>query len=220
MRGFHLDLIQLPDGLSRINVKLKSEKETEINGNGPEISDEALDELMHQVDLFEDGDTLILAGSIPSSLPNNIYEMMMRRLAHKDVRVIVDATNQLLLKVLPYHPFLIKPNHRELEEIFQTEINSQEDLIYYAKKLQEQGAKNVLVSLGKEGALLVIETNEVFFCEAAKGKLINSVGSGDSMVAGFIAGYLKSHDYKEALKLEVLVEAQLLLVPIWRQLIR
>lgn len=200
-RGFNLDLCNLDDGISRINVKMKSQKETEINGNGPVISDVKLEELLTKLDGLKAGDTLILAGSIPSSLPNDIYEVIMKRLSGKEVKIIVDATNELLLKVLPYHPFLIKPNHRELEEIFKTKITNQDEIICYARKLQAQGAINVLVSLGKDGALLVSEDSHVYSCNGAKGKLINSVGSGDSMVAGFLAGYLKDKSYQEAIRL-------------------
>lgn len=200
-RGFICDLCELEDGMTRINIKMKGNKETEINGNGPFISQKKLDELMSKINTLEKGDTLILAGSIPSSLPDDIYEKIMNRLKDKEIRILVDATKQLLLNVLPYKPFLIKPNHRELEEIFQTKIRSQKDLIGYAKKLQEQGAMNVLVSLGKDGALLVANDKQVYYCPGAKGTLINSVGSGDSMVAGFLAGYLKHHDYSEALRL-------------------
>lgn len=200
-RGFFLDLIELEEGISRINVKMKGNKETEINGNGPKISNEKVEELLHKLDALNSEDILVLAGSIPTSLTDDIYETIMKRLARKKIRIIVDATNTLLLKVLPYHPFLIKPNHRELEEIFNVAITSETELITYAKKLQNQGARNVLVSLGKDGALLVSEDNHVYKCNAAKGKLMNSVGSGDSMVAGFLAGYLKEKDYKEALKL-------------------
>lgn len=200
-RGFNLDLCILDAGISRINVKMKAQKETEINGNGPVISMQKLDELLTKIDQLKTDDILVLAGSIPSTLPNNVYEIIIKRVVHKGVKVIVDATNELLLKVLSYHPFLIKPNHRELEEIFNTEINNQDEIIYYAKRLQEKGALNVLVSLGKDGALLISEDNNVYKCDAAKGKLINSVGSGDSMVAGFLAGYLKHNDYQEALRL-------------------
>lgn len=200
-RGFNLDLCSLDDGISRINVKMKGQKETEINGNGPVISDVKLEELLTKLDRLKAGDTLILAGSIPSSLPNDIYEVIMKRLLGKEVKIIVDATNELLLKVLPYHPFLIKPNHRELEEIFKTKITNQDEIISYARKLQDQGAMNVLVSLGKDGALLVSEDSHVYGCNGAKGKLINSVGSGDSMVAGFLAGYLKDKSYPEAIRL-------------------
>lgn len=200
-RGFVCDLCQLDDGMSRINVKMKSQKETEINGNGPFIPENKLNELMGKLDQLKEDDTLILAGSIPSSLPDDIYEKIMIRLQDKHVRILVDATKQLLLNVLPYHPFLVKPNHRELEEIFHTEIKTQEELIMYAQKLQAQGAINVLVSLGGDGALLVAENGHVYRCPAAKGTLINSVGSGDSMVAGFLAGYLKNKDYGEAIHL-------------------
>ncbi len=200
-RGFQCDLCQLDQGISRINVKMKSQKETEINGSGPAIPQDKLAELYQKLDQLKPGDSLVLAGSIPSSLPNTIYEDIMKKLEGQDIRIVVDATNDLLKKVLPYHPFLIKPNHRELEELFDTQIDSEESLVYYAKQLQQQGAMNVLVSLGKDGALLVSEDQHVYYCAGAKGKLLNSVGSGDSMVAGFLAGYLKHHDYSEALKL-------------------
>lgn len=200
-RGFKCDLCKLDSGISRINVKMKGVKETEINGSGPDISKDKLNELFNKLEMIKDGDVLVLAGSIPNSLPSDIYEQIMRLLADKDIKIIVDATNDLLRKVLAYKPFLIKPNHRELEELFDTRINSEEELIYYARKLQDEGAINVLVSLGKDGALLVSEDNKVYYCMGAKGKLLNSVGSGDSMVAGFIAGYLKDNSYSEALKL-------------------
>ena len=200
-RGFTCDLCQLESGLSRINVKMKGAKETEINGSGPDIPQEKLDELFEKLDHLKENDTLVLAGSIPSSLPNDIYEQIMKKLDRQGIKIIVDATNDLLKKVLPYHPFLIKPNHRELEELFNVKIENKEDLIHYARNLQEQGAINVLVSLGKDGAILVSEDKHVYYCAGAKGKLLNSVGSGDSMVAGFIAGYLKDKKYDEALKL-------------------
>lgn len=200
-RDIKADLIELDKGMSRINVKMKGQYETEINASGPDIPQDKLDILFDKIDLIQDNDILILAGSIPPSLPDDIYQIIMKRLENKKVKIIVDATNQLLLKVLPYKPFLIKPNHRELEEIFNTSIHSQEELIGYATQLQEMGAVNVLVSLGKDGALLVTENHNVYTCDAAKGKLVNSVGSGDSMVAGFIAGYMHSHDYKEAIRL-------------------
>ena len=163
-----------------------------------------LNELFEKLDHLQENDILVLAGSIPSSLPSDIYEQIMKKLDQQGIKIIVDATNDLLKKVLPYHPFLIKPNHRELEELFNVKIENQEDLIFYARKLQEQGAINVLVSLGKDGAILVSEDDHVYYCAGAKGKLLNSVGSGDSMVAGFIAGYLK--DKKYDLKNEVSVK--------------
>ena len=180
---------------------MKGAKETEINGSGPDIPQEKLDELFDKLNQLQENDILVLAGSIPSSLPNDIYEQIMKKLDQQGIKIIVDATNDLLKKVLPYHPFLIKPNHRELEELFNVRIENKEDLIHYARKLQEQGAINVLVSLGKDGAILVSEDGHVYYCAGAKGKLLNSVGSGDSMVAGFIAGYLKDKKYDEALKL-------------------
>lgn len=200
-RGFHCQLCHVSKGMSRINVKMKSNLETEINGSGPTIEEENLKELYSLLDTLQDYDTLVLAGSIPATLPNTMYEDIMKYLTHKNIRILVDATNELLLKVLPYKPFLVKPNHRELEEIFNVNIENQETLIMYARKLQELGAKNVLVSLGGDGALLISEDSHVYRSPAAKGTLINSVGSGDSMVAGFLAGYMKSNDYKEALRL-------------------
>ena len=199
--GVASDFIQIEEGISRINLKLKSIDGTEINGSGPDIPQEKLDELFEKLDHLKENDTLVLAGSIPSSLPDDIYEQIMKKLDQQGIKIIVDATNDLLKKVLPYHPFLIKPNHRELEELFNVKIENKEDLIHYARKLQEQGAINVLVSLGKDGAILVSEDTHVYYCAGAKGKLLNSVGSGDSMVAGFIAGYLKDKKYDEALKL-------------------
>lgn len=200
-RGFNLDLCMLDKGISRINVKMKGQKETEINGNGPNIDKEKLDELLSKLDSLVKDDILILAGSIPSSLPDNIYERIIKKSILKEIKVIVDATDKLLSNVLPYHPFLIKPNHRELEELFKTKINSQEEIIHYAKKLKQQGAVNVLVSLGKDGALLISEDNHVYASNSGNGSLVNSVGSGDSMVAGFIAGYLKNKSYQEAIHL-------------------
>lgn len=200
-RGFKCDLCKLDEGISRINIKMKSKVETEINASGPHINQDKLNELLTKLDKIQDGDVLVLAGSIPNSLPDNIYEQIMKLLSNKDLKIIVDATNDLLKNVLAYKPFLIKPNHRELEELFNTTINSETELIYYAKQLQEQGAQNVLVSLGSKGALLVSQDHQVLYCNSAKGTLLNSVGSGDSMVAGFIAGYLKTNDYQEALKL-------------------
>ena len=200
-RGFECKLCELDHGISRINVKMKGEQETEINGSGPDITKDKLDEMFHQLDALTSDDLLVLAGSIPLSLPDDIYEQIMKRLTNKNIKIVVDATNKLLTRVLPYHPFLIKPNKRELEELFGIEIHDQTTLITYAKKLQNQGACNVLVSLGKDGALLISEDQHIYKCGAPLGTLINSVGSGDSMVAGFIAGYLKHHSYKEALRL-------------------
>lgn len=199
--GIETDFITLEQGISRINVKVKAKEETEINGQGPSISEEAIEKLFNKLEVLTDGDILVLAGSIPSTLPQDIYEKIMYKLLHKKIEVIVDATKDLLLNVLRYHPFLIKPNNHELGEMFEKELHGEDEIIFYARKLQEQGARNVLVSMAKHGAILVTEKGEVHKLGVPKGVVKNSVGAGDSMVAGFIAGYLKTRDYKEALKL-------------------
>lgn len=199
--GVKTDFINLNTGISRINVKIKAGEETEINGQGPEISDEAIGALMDKIDGLGAGDTLILAGSVPKSLPDDIYERIMSRLDGKGVEIVVDATGNLLVNVLKYRPFLIKPNNHELSEIFGIEIKTEDELIEYAKKLQDKGARNVLISRAGDGAILVPEKGEPLKSGAPKGKVVNSVGSGDSMVAGFVMGYMKSGDYGEALKL-------------------
>lgn len=195
------NFIKVKDGFTRINVKIKSEEETEINGQGPQISDEELNRFYEVIDQLVDGDILILSGSIPSCLDERLYEDIMKRVEYRDIKVVVDATKNLLLNVLKYKPFLIKPNNHELAEMFNVELNNTEDIIFYAKKLKEMGAQNVLISMGKDGALLVSEDNQVFLSSVAKGEVVNSVGAGDSMVAGFISGYLKSNNYEEALRL-------------------
>ena len=195
------DFIKVKEGFTRINVKVKSEEETEINGQGPKISEEELNQFYKVIDKLVDGDILILSGSIPSCLDERLYESIMKKVEDRDIKVIVDATKNLLLNVLKYKPFLIKPNNHELAEMFNVELNSTEDIVFYARKLKEMGAQNVLISMGKDGALLVTEHDEVFASSVAKGEVVNSVGAGDSMVAGFIAGYLKSNSYEEALRL-------------------
>ena len=195
------DFIRLSEGFTRINVKIKSGGETEINGQGPDIPESALDELMQKLDYIQDGDTLVVSGSIPKSCPDDIYERMLERVQHKNIMIIVDATKQLLVKSLSMHPFLIKPNRLELSEIFHKEVDGKEDIIKYAGKLQEMGARNVIVSLGRKGALLLDENGGVHTCGTLKQQVVNTVGAGDSMVAGFIAGYQKTGDYDYALKL-------------------
>ena len=195
------DFIQLDNGFTRINVKIKSDEETEINGGGPHISDEKLEELFFKLSKLKEDDILILAGSIPSTLSEDLYEKIMSRVRENKVKVVVDATKSLLLNVLKYNPFLIKPNNHELEEMFNVKLESQNDIITYAKKLQEMGGRNILVSMGKDGAILLSENKEVYVSNVAKGEVINSVGAGDSMVAGFISGYLKTSSYEEALRL-------------------
>lgn len=195
------DFTVLKGGISRINVKIKADTETEINAKGPVIDDEALSELIGKVNRLKDGDILVLAGSIPTTLPDSLYSEIMKLLSDRDIMIAVDATKDLLLNVLPYKPFLIKPNNHELGEIFGVTLKTREDVVPYAKKLQERGARNVLVSMAGEGAVLVAENGEVLKSEAPKGKVINSVGAGDSMVAGFIAGWCERQDYAHAFKM-------------------
>lgn len=201
--GCSADFIKLQDGISRINVKLKSNKESEINAQGPKITPQDIEKLYEKLDKLKDGDLLVLAGSIPNTLPEDMYEKIISKLNHKNINFIVDATCDLLLNVLKYKPFLIKPNKDELEEIFKVKIESEEELISYGRKLQEKGARNVLISMAGDGAILINENNEILKSKAPKGEVKNSVGAGDSMVAGFIAGYIKNNDYKEALKLGI-----------------
>ena len=197
-KGVRADFISVEKGISRINVKLRSNEETEINGQGPAIAEADIKKLYEKLDTLSDGDILVLAGSIPDVMPGSMYMDIMRHLQNKDLKIVVDATKDLLVNVLQYHPFLIKPNNHELGEIFGVEITDKDDVIKYAKKLQEQGARNVLVSMAGDGAVLVTENGQEFKAKAPKGKLKNSVGAGDSMVAGFVYGYLKSNDYKQA----------------------
>ncbi len=197
--GVDADFVHLDSGFSRINVKIKSSAETELNGSGPDIPEKALAELFEKLDEIKDGDAIVLAGSIPTDLPEDIYERILERLHGKKIRAVVDATKDLLLNVLKYEPFLVKPNKQELEEMFGVKLQSVDDIIIYAKKLREMGAKNVLVSMAGEGAVLLDENGETHVCGVCRGTVKNSVGAGDSMVAGFIAGCEKSYDY--ALKL-------------------
>ena len=201
--GVASDFIQIEEGISRINLKLKSIDGTEINGSGPKIPKEKVEELMKRLNTMKEGDVLFLAGSIPASMPDDIYSRIMKELKDKGIIIVVDATRDLLMNVLEYRPFLIKPNNHELGEIFGVNLSTKESVVPYAKKLQEKGARNVLISMAGEGAVLVSEDKSVFMAEAPKGTLINGVGAGDSMVAGFLAGWMKSHDYKEAFRMGV-----------------
>lgn len=195
------DFIKLKHGISRINIKIKAGEETEINCQGPHIDDSELERLLQKIDRIANGDTLVIAGSIPNTMPDDVYERMLERISRKDVKIVVDATKQLLVNSLKYKPFLIKPNRQELSEIFGTEVKTEDDIEKYAKELQKMGAKNVLISLGGEGAMLIDENGEKHKAGVLKEKVINTVGSGDSMVAGFVAGYEKEHSYPYALKL-------------------
>lgn len=199
--GCSTDFIHLAEGLTRINVKIKSDSESEINGQGPVITEEALNQLYEKLDCLTDEDVLVLAGSIPNTLPEDIYEVIMKRLEGKGVRIAVDATKDLLMNVLKYHPFLIKPNNHELGEMFGVTLTSDEEIVCYAKKLQEMGARNVLISMAGDGAILVTEDGTIEKELPPKGTVVNSVGAGDSMVAGFLTGYLNTGDYHKALNL-------------------
>lgn len=196
--GCYTDFIRISEGMSRINLKLRSKEESEINGRGPEISQEALEQLYQKLDVMKPEDVLVLAGSIPSSMPDSSYELIMERVEKKKMKVVVDATGELLVNVLKYHPFLIKPNNHELEEIFHVPMDSHDTIITYAKRLQEMGARNVLISMAGDGAILVSEDGRVRQSPAPKGKVVNSVGAGDSMVAGFLNGFLTTGKYEEA----------------------
>lgn len=201
--GIDCKFIEVDNGYSRINVKMKSQKETEINGQGPNIKEEHIKQLFDLLDNLTKDDILIISGSIPNTLPDDMYEQIMSHLEGKGIHIVVDATKDLLTNVLKYHPFLIKPNNHELGEIYGVELNKREEVIPYAKKLQEEGAKNVLVSMAGEGAVLLDENGEIHSSEAPKGTVVNSVGAGDSMVAGFVAGYLETGNYQEAFEMGV-----------------
>lgn len=199
--GCDTDFIPLDEGMTRINVKVKAEEEFEINGQGPKIPEQKIEQLLEKTDSLGKEDVLVLSGSIPNTLPDDMYERIMRRLDGRGVRIAVDATQDLLLKVLKYHPFLIKPNNHELGEMFGVTLTSDEEIIAYAKKLQDMGAANVLVSMAGDGAILVDENGNVYKRLPPKGEVVNSVGAGDSMVAGFLAGCLTSGSYEQALLL-------------------
>ncbi len=202
--GVKSDFISLKNGMSRINVKLKDKEETEINGSGPEIDSQSLNALMAKLSLLREGDYLVLAGSIPSTLPDTVYLDIMQMLSGKGVNIIVDASKNLLLNVLPQKPFLIKPNNIELSEMFGVPtLYDKDEIISYAKKLQDTGARNVLVSMAGDGAVFVSENGLELKSEAPAGVVINSVGAGDSMVAGFIAGYIENGDFEKAFRLGI-----------------
>ena len=201
--GCDTDFIKLKNGMSRINVKIKADVESEINGGGPDIPEEALEELYEKLNCLTEGDILVLAGSIPKTMPVDIYEKIMESLQDKGVKFIVDTTGESLLKVLKYKPLLIKPNHHELGDLFNVKLNGNDEIIEYAKKLKEMGARNVLISMAGDGAILIKENGEVITSNVPKGKVKNSVGAGDSMVAGFIAGYLEANDIEKGFKLGV-----------------
>ncbi|MBS5786097.1 MAG: 1-phosphofructokinase [Clostridia bacterium] len=197
------DFIDLEEGNSRINVKISGEEETAINTNGPQISENKILELLEKLKTLNENDYLVLSGSIPSSIKDDIYEKICSIVKKQNVKIVVDATKNLLVQALKYNPFLIKPNNEELGEIFGVEIHTKEDAYVYGKKLKEMGAQNVLVSMGKIGAALIDEAGQEYFIKSPEGKRVNTVGSGDSMVAGFIAGFLKYNNYNDALRMGV-----------------
>ena len=196
--GIKNGFIKIEDGFTRINIKLKSIDGTEINGQGPRVHEKEVRKLMRQLNELSRGDVLFLSGSIPVFVSENIYQKIIKSLYGRGVQIVVDAAGTLLLDALPYYPFLIKPNHHELGEIFGVKLETRSDVIPYAKKLQNKGARNVLVSMAKEGAVLVAEDGNVYSAPALEGKVINSVGAGDSMVAGFMAGWMEKEDYEYA----------------------
>mgnify|MGYP000790516423 CR=1 FL=1 len=198
------DFIKLESGISRINIKIKAGVETEINCQGPHISEGELERLFSKIDRISDGDTIVIAGNIPNTMPDDVYERILERIKGKDVRIVVDATKKLLLNALKYKPFLIKPNNFELGELFSVDLHTDEEITVCAKQLQAMGARNVLVSLGGDGALLLGEDGQVYRRQSPNGTLVNSVGAGDSMVAGFLAGFEASKgDLNEALKMGI-----------------
>ncbi len=199
-KGIETDFVHLKKGFSRINVKIKSDEETELNGQGPKIGEDALGELFGKLSELKNGDTIVLAGSIPNTLPSDIYERILESLSDRQIKTVVDATKDLLMNVLKYKPFLIKPNNHELGEMFGVTLKTNVEIAEYAEKLKEMGARNVLVSMAGDGALLLDENGKTHICGVCRGAVKNSVGAGDSMVAGFIAGS-REGDYEYALKL-------------------
>lgn len=202
-KGIKTDFIKVNEGITRINVKISSNEETALNGNGPKITEENIEQLLEKIQKINKDDIVILSGNIPKGINNDIYEIICKNLKEKGITFIVDATQELLINVLKYGPFLIKPNKEELEETFNIKIETKEEIEIYAKKLQLMGAQNVLISLGGEGAILVTTEDKVYFSKAPKGKVVNTVGAGDSMVAGFIAGYKQHGDFEQAFKIGI-----------------
>ncbi len=196
--GIHAEYILVPKGVSRINIKLLSSEGTEINGQGPKIGEAEFETLLEKLKQLKTGDLLVLAGNIPGSLPQDSYSQIMETLKDRGVQFVVDTTKEGMLSTLKYGPFLVKPNHHELGEIFHTTISSPQKAVMYAEKLKEMGAKNILVSMGEKGAVLLAENGEKISADAPKGQVINAVGAGDSMVAGFLAGWQEKQDYAYA----------------------
>lgn len=202
-KGVKTEFIKVQNGITRINVKISSNQETALNGIGPDTDEKDIEELLQKINEITSDDLVILSGNIPKSIPKNIYQIICDILEKNNVTFVVDATRELLIDVLKYKPFLIKPNKEELEETFKVKITTKDELVTYAKKLQDMGAQNVLISLGGDGAMLLNKEDKVYYSKAPKGKVINTVGAGDSMVAGFLAGYKKTKDYEQAFKMGI-----------------
>ena len=202
-RGITENFITVLNGQSRINIKLRGQQETEINGMGPDIEKEHIQQLLKKLSVLSPGDYLVLAGSVPMKINNTIYYDILKTLDKKGIKAVVDTTGDLLLNVLRYHPFLIKPNIHELSELFSTEIKTKEEVVQYGLKLQDMGAQNVIVSMAGDGAVFICENGEIYKSEAPKGVVKNSVGAGDSMVAGFLAGFCETKDFAKAFKMGV-----------------
>lgn len=199
--GVDADLVHVKAGFTRINAKVKAVEETEINGQGPRIAPEDVDALFSKLDVLGQDDTLVISGSVPNTLPSDMYEQVMERLAGRGVRIVVDAERDLLTRVLPYHPFLVKPNNHELGDIFGVTLKTRDEVVPYARRMQEMGAQNVLVSMAGEGGVLVVADGQVYQSPAAKGTVVNSVGAGDSCVAGFLAGLMETGSYQTAFRM-------------------
>ena len=199
--GVSADFIEVAEGMSRINAKIKSNEETELNGQGPLITEENIEQLYAKLDVLGEGDTLVISGSVPNTLPGDMYERIMARLDGRGVRIVVDAERDLLTRVLPYKPFLVKPNNIELGDIYGVTLKTRDEVVPYAKRMQEAGAQNVLVSMAGEGGVLVSADGQVFQSPAAKGTVVNSVGAGDSSVAGFLAGLIETGSYETAFRM-------------------
>ncbi|OUO35581.1 1-phosphofructokinase [Olsenella sp. An290] len=199
--GVTTDFIRVAEGMTRINAKIKSAEETELNGQGPKIGEKDVEELFSRLEDLGEGDTLVISGSVPQTLPHDMYERIMARLDGRGVRIVVDAERDLLTRVLPYRPFLVKPNNHELGDIFGVTLRTRDEVVPYARRLQEMGATNVFVSMAGEGGVFVAETGEVFQSPAARGTVVNSVGAGDSSVAGFLAGLMETGSYEAAFRM-------------------
>ena len=199
--GVDADLVHVKEGFTRINAKIKAAEETELNGQGPRIAPEDVDALFSKLDVLGQDDTLVISGSVPNTLPSDMYEQVMERLAGRGVRIVVDAERDLLTRVLPYRPFLVKPNNHELGDIFGVTLKTRDEVVPYARRMHEMGAQNVLVSMAGEGGVLVAADGQVYQSPAAKGTVVNSVGAGDSCVAGFLAGLMETGSYQTAFRM-------------------